>query len=123
VDDDTEHRNRPGTVKRAKALHRKMTDAEIKLWLRLNNRQLGGHKFRKQMPVGPYIADFACLDLSLIIEVDGGQHSENRVKDERRTAYVEAKGYRVVRFWNTDVMRHVDGVVEVIARTVGIVID
>jgi very-short-patch-repair endonuclease len=100
-----------------------MTDAEVKLWLRLNNRQLGGHKFRKQVPIAPYIVDFACLELKLIVEADGGQHDENRAKDEKRTAYLEAKGYRVLRFGNTDVLRNIDGVVEVIARTIGMEID
>jgi very-short-patch-repair endonuclease len=115
-------RNRPRTVQRAKKLRREMTDAELKLWLRLNVRQLGV-KFRKQVPVDPYIADFACLEHSLIIEVDGGQHDENRAKDERRTRYLEGKGYRVLRFWNTDVMRNIDGVVEAIAREIRMKID
>jgi very-short-patch-repair endonuclease len=118
-----EYRNRPGTVKRAKGLRRKMTDAEVKLWLRLNNRQLGGHKFRKQMPVGRYIADFACLELLLIIEVDGGQHAENRAKDDVRTRHLEARGYRVLRLWNSDVLRNTDGAIEVIARAIGMKID
>jgi very-short-patch-repair endonuclease len=115
-------RNRPRTVQRAKKLRRDMTDAERKLWLRLNVRQLGC-KFRKQVPFDPYIADFACLEHRLIVELDGGQHDENRAKDERRTRYLEALGYRVLRFWNTDVMRNVDGVVEAIARAVGMRID
>jgi very-short-patch-repair endonuclease len=105
-------------VQRAKELRRDMTDAERKLWLRLNVRQLGV-KFRKQVPVTPYIADFACLERGLIIELDGGQHDENRAKDENRTRYLEAKGYRVLRFWNTDVMRNIEGVVEAIAREIG----
>lgn len=100
-----------------------MTDAERKLWLRLNLRRLGGVKFRKQVPVAPYIADFACLERRLIIELDGGQHDENKAKDEIRTRYLEAKGYRVLRFWNTDVMRNIDGVVEAIARAIGMRID
>ena len=116
-------RNRAQTVQRAKQLRRDMTDAERKLWLRLNVRQLGGIKFRKQVPVDPYIADFACLEHRLIIELDSGQHDENRAKDERRTRYLEAKGYRVLRFWNTDVMRNIDGVVEAIAREIGMKID
>jgi very-short-patch-repair endonuclease len=118
-----DRRNRPHTVQRAKALRRRMTDAEVKLWLRLNNRQLGGHKFRKQVPIAPYIVDFACLELKLIVEADGGQHDENRAKDEKRTAYLEGRGYRVLRFGNTDVLRNIDGVVEVIARTIGMEID
>ncbi|HVT52191.1 MAG TPA: DUF559 domain-containing protein [Dongiaceae bacterium] len=118
-----DRRNRPHTVQRAKALRRRITDAEVKLWLRLNNRQLGGHKFRKQVPIAPYIVDFACLELKLIVEADGGQHDENRAKDEKRTAYLEGRGYRVLRFGNTDVLRNIDGVVEVIARTIGMEID
>jgi very-short-patch-repair endonuclease len=85
-------RNRSRTVKRAKELRREMTDAERKLWLRLNVWQLGGAKFRKQVPFDPYIADFASLQHRLIIELDGGQHDENRAKDERRTRYLEARG-------------------------------
>ena len=100
-----------------------MTDAERKLWLRLNVRQLGGVKFRKQVPVDPYIADFACLEHRLIIELDDSQHDENRARDDKRTRYLETKGYRVLRFWNTDVMRNIDGVVEVIARAIGMKID
>jgi very-short-patch-repair endonuclease len=115
-------RNRSPTVQRAKRLRRDMTDAERKLWLRLNVRQLGV-KFRKQVPVHPYIADFACLERRLIIELDGGQHDENRAKDEERTQYLEARGYRVLRFPNTEVMRNPDGVVEVIAREIGMKID
>src|ERR1700744_6155420 len=92
-------RNRPRTVQRAKELRRDMTDAERKLWLRLNVRQLGGFKFRRQVSFTPYIADFACLAVRLIIELDGGQHDENRARDEARTRYLEAKGYRVLRFW------------------------
>jgi very-short-patch-repair endonuclease len=114
-------RNRPRTVQHAKKLRREMTDAERKL--RLNVRQLGGIKFRKQVPIAPHIADFACLEHRLIIELDGGQHDENRAKDEVRTRYLEAKGYRVLRFWNTDVMRNIDGVVETIARAIGMRID
>ena len=100
-----------------------MTDAEVKLWLRLNNRQLAGHKFPKQMPIGPYIADFACLELQLITEVDGGQYDENKARDDIRTRYLEARGYRVLRLWNSDVLWNIDGAIEVIARTIGMKID
>ena len=108
---------------RSRALRKNATDPERKLWSVLRGRQLGGLKFRKQVPVAPYIADFACLERRLIIELDGGQHDENRAKDDIRTRYLEAKGYRVLRVWNTDVMRNIDGVVEAIARAVGIKID
>ena len=114
-----ERRNRPGTVKRAKALRLTMTDAELKLWSHLRRRQVGGTRFRKQVPIGPYVADFACLDLKLVIEVDGGQHDVNKPKDDIRTAWLEARGYRVLRFWNNDVLGNINGVIEVIARVVG----
>ena len=75
-------------------------------------RQLGGFKFRRQATVGPYVADFLCIDARLIVELDGGQHSEER--DRARTAWLECAGYRVIRFWNTDVIENEDGVLEAI---------
>ena len=118
-----DRRNRPLTVKRAKSLRRAMTEAELKLWSRLRFRQLGGCKFRKQVPISPYIADFVHMPLKLIVEVDGGQHDESRSADERRTAWLEARGYRVLRFWNNEVLQNIDGVIEVIARAIGLSID
>jgi very-short-patch-repair endonuclease len=90
------------------------TDAERKLWLHLRDRQFHGRKFRRQVLIGPYVADFACIDERLIIELDGGQHAENQ-DDLRRTADIEATGFRVLRFWNNEVSQNIDGVLSVIS--------
>ena len=117
-----ERRNRPATLKRATRLRGDMTDAEKKLWYRLRLKQLDGHAFRRQVSVGDYIVDFACLREKLIIEVDGGQHDWRKPEDDARTAELEARGYRVVRFWNNEVMENIDGVLLVIARTLGMAV-
>ncbi|MBV8649918.1 MAG: DUF559 domain-containing protein [Alphaproteobacteria bacterium] len=106
------------TTGRARALRRNSTDAEGKLWLHLRGRQLGGCKFVRQEPIGRYYADFVCRELRLIIEVDGGQHAENRYDDKRDT-HLTALGYRVLRFWNTDVLTNVEGVLETILKELG----
>jgi len=100
---------------RARALRAASTDAELKLWTHLRNRQLKGAKFRRQHPIPPYIADFICLDAHLIIELDGSQHGEEAMQraDQRRTARLQERGYRVLRFWNEEV---VDSLEEVLAR-------
>ena len=102
------------TLARAQRLRREMTDAERKLWSALRNRQLDDAKFRRQQPIGPFIADFVCQERRLIIEADGGQHSTS-APDDRRTAFLESKGYRVLRFWNHDILSNLDGVAQVIA--------
>ena len=102
------------TLSKAHRLRRDMTDAERKLWSVLRNRQLEGAKFRRQQPIGPFIADFVCQQHRLIVEADGGQHSES-IADDRRTAFLESKGYRVLRFWNNDILSNLDGVAGVIA--------
>jgi len=80
------------------------TEAEKLLWSYLRNRQMEGCKFRRQWPIGAYIVDFACLSRQLVIELDGGQHAESIAYDETRTRFLEAKGYRVIRFWNNDML-------------------
>src|SRR4029079_12797034 len=97
------------TLLKAQRLRREMTDAERKLWSVLRNRKLNGAKFRRQQPLGPYIADFVCQECRLIIEADGGQHADN-ASDARRTAFLESVGYRVLRFWNNDILTNLDGV-------------
>jgi very-short-patch-repair endonuclease len=92
-----------------------MTDAERRLWSALRSRRLHQFKFRRQYPIGPYIVDFACIEHRLIVEADGGQHCEN-ADDARRTAWLEAQGWRVLRFWNNDILANVDGVQVAILR-------
>ncbi len=105
---------RPRPTRRAQQLRNSATDAERRLWRYLNRRQLDGFKFSRQMPVGPFICDFLCRDRKLVIEVDGGQHAGSK-QDDVRTAFLEAEGYRVIRFWNNEVIENVDGVLQVIA--------
>jgi very-short-patch-repair endonuclease len=100
------------TSRQAKALRANQTEAERRLWLKLRDRRLDGAKFRRQVPVGPYIADFACHAAKLIVELDGGQHAENAEADALRTGWLERQGFRVLRFWNNDVMANIDGVLE-----------
>ncbi len=98
----------------ARRRRRDMTDAERLLWSRLRGQQLDGRKFVKQFPLGPGVVDFACRSAKLVIELDGGQHAAAAAKDAARSAMIEAHGYRVIRFWNNDVMENLDGVLEAI---------
>lgn len=102
---------------RARQLRRNATDAENRLWYVLRNRGLAGQKFVRQFPVGPYIADFACREAALIVELDGGQHADN-ANDLIRTAYLNAEGYGVLRFWNGDVLDNRDGVLWVLQSVI-----
>jgi very-short-patch-repair endonuclease len=103
-------------LKAAKTLRKSPTLPEAKIWAGLRNRQLGGFKFRRQSPIGPYIADFVCLEKKLVIELDGWTHSTPKeiAHDERRTGFLNAEGFRVIRFGNTDVMESADGVLKAI---------
>jgi very-short-patch-repair endonuclease len=101
------------TLKRAKRLRREMTPEEKLLWGHLRDRRLGGHKFRNQQPIGPFIADFVCQEQKLIVEADGSQHDESQ-SDTRRDAFLASKGYRVLRFWNNHIMLNLMGVLEAI---------
>jgi very-short-patch-repair endonuclease len=97
----------------ARKLRRDMTDAEILLCSRLRGQQLGA-KFTKQFSIGDAVADFACRSAKLVVELDGGQHALSKATDGERTRMIEAHGYVVVRFWNSDVMSNMDGVLETI---------
>ena len=97
---------------RARILRQNQTEAEKRLWYRLKNRGLGGWKFRRQHAIGPYFADFACIEAALVVEIDGGQHQGRREQDDVRTAFLEGAGYRVLRFWNNDVLSNTDGVLQ-----------
>jgi len=99
----------------AKTLRKDMPSAERKLWARIRNKQLGGYRFRRQHTIGPYIADFACVETKIVIELDGDQHSfDDGARDAKRDAFIEGEGWRVLRFWNNDVYGNIDGVLEVI---------
>lgn len=106
-------------IARARRLRHSATDAERCLWRHLRNRQLKGHKFRRQVPIGGYIVDFACLEIRLIIELDGGQHDAQRAYDERRTQTLEGQGFTVLRFWNHQVLTETEAVLEEILRRLG----
>ena len=98
----------------ARTLRKKMTDAERVLWRHLRNRQLGGWKFRRQHPIGPFIVDFVCIEKKLIIELDGGQHAKTVESDAKRTQFLEQQGYRVMRFWNNEIFQNFYGVCDTI---------
>ena len=100
-------------------LRKNMTDTEKRLWQYIRKEQVNGLKFRRQQPIGPYIADFTCQSKRLIIEIDGGQHneSENIEYDEKRTEYLQKTGYTVLRFWNNEISQNIEGVIEKIIET------
>jgi very-short-patch-repair endonuclease len=108
-------RTRTALTAVARKLRVNFTDAEARLWRHLRDRRLAGAKFRRQFPIGPYVADFVCVEAMLIVEADGGQHAEQVECDAARTAFLERSGYRVLRFWNDEVLRETDGVLTVIA--------
>ena len=101
---------------RARRLRRQQTDAERELWMRLRARQDVGVKFRRQYAIGPYVVDFCCLERSLVVEVDGGQHIEQARRDARRDAWLKQQGFCVLRFWDNDVLKNMEGVLESIAE-------
>jgi very-short-patch-repair endonuclease len=107
------------SVENARNLRKNMTDAERALWRLLRDRRLEGWRFRRQEPIDRYIVDFVCFEARLIVEADGGQHFESKV-DKERDAYLESRGFRVLRLWNTDILANREGVhrmiVEALAR-------
>jgi very-short-patch-repair endonuclease len=116
---DLPHRKVPPHLRQhARRMRSAMTEAELKLWNELRAHRLMGLAFRRQMPVGGYIADFACPEHKLIVEVDGSQHAENETYDLARTAYLEGQGWQVVRFWNDDVLHDIDNVCMHILRLI-----
>ena len=104
-------------VSRARSLRVNITNAERKLWYALRDRRFAGYKFRRQVPVGPYIADFICYSARLVIEVDGGQHAGS-VRDARRDRWFAQNGFRVPRFWNNEVLQNLEGVWTVVFEAV-----
>jgi very-short-patch-repair endonuclease len=104
---------------RARQLRRNQTDAERKLWRYLRVLKADGFHFRRQVPIDPFIVDFACLSTRVVIELDGGQHNADagRINDETRDGHLRGRGFMVLRFWNNDVMANPEGVMEVVRRT------
>ncbi len=100
----------------ARKLRKDMPEAEQRLWYFIRRSELGGFRFRRQHTIGPYIADFACLEAKLVIELDGDQHAlgDAPKRDEKRDAYLIAEGFEVLRFWNNEVYENIDGVLEAI---------
>src|SRR4030065_971141 len=98
----------------ARNLRRNFTDAEKLLWRHLRSRQLEGYKFRRQEPLGNYVVDFICYEKRIVIEVDGGQHATEKCKDNERDEWLRRQGFKVLRFWNNDVLQNMNGVSDVI---------
>ena len=105
---------------RARELRREQTPAEQQLWARLRRKQLYGLKFRRQHPMGRFIADFCCVPERLVVGLDGDSHSQQEEYDQKRTAWLESRGYRVIRFTNRQVERQLDAVLAEIARQCGV---
>ncbi len=106
---------KPRDTQRAKELRNQASPAERKLWMALSGRKLAGCKFSRQMPIGPYFADFLCREAKLIVELDGYSHDTRIEHDRRRDAFLKTEGYQVLRFSNADVMANLDGVAQTIA--------
>lgn len=107
------------TRTRAQSLRKSSTDAELRLWRVLRNRNLEKFKFRRQHPIGPYIVDFVCLEKKLVIELDGGQHVERASYDAVRSAVLAQSGFRVIRFWDNDVLTKTESVMQAIYNALG----
>jgi very-short-patch-repair endonuclease len=110
------HLRRAESARRAKKLKREMTDAERKLWYRIRGKRFASWNFRRQVPIGPHVADFLCERARLVVEVDNGASPGRRDLDRARSADLNAQGYEIVRFWNDEVLGNIDGVLEVLER-------
>jgi very-short-patch-repair endonuclease len=96
-----------------------MTEAEKRIWQILRSHQINGYKFRRQVPIGRYIADFVCHEVRLIVEIDGGQHDRSSPQEAERSMFLHNQGYRILRFWNNEVMANLGGVHQTIADELG----
>lgn len=108
----------PDLVNLSRNLRKGQTDAETLLWRHLRRKQLEGLRFRRQQPIGKYIVDFVCLEKRLILEIDGGQHAIDQDKDMKRDNWLLSEGYHILRFWNSDVLSNIEGVMETIRLNV-----
>jgi very-short-patch-repair endonuclease len=100
----------------ARLLRKNMTDAERCLWSHIRRGQLGGYQFRRQAPIGSFIVDFVCFERKIVLELDGGQHKEQSEADALRTRWLNSQGFRVMRFWNSEVSDNLDGILEALGR-------
>jgi Uncharacterized protein conserved in bacteria len=118
VSQNTKNRRAAGQrlISNARRMRHEPTDAERKFWFAVRGRKFDGYKFKRQYPVGPYIADFVCLDQRLIVELDGGQHAQQVEYDITRTDYLRTRGFRVLRIWNDDFLRTPDAILEGVWR-------
>ncbi len=107
----------------ARRLRKNLTSQERILWQLFRNHNFYGYEIRRQSPIGKYIVDFVCREKKIIIEIDGGQHNtpDNILADEQRTKYLEAKGYKVIRFWNNEIIKNIDGVYQKLKNEFGII--
>ncbi len=105
-----------GAAARARSLRHNMTEAEMRVWQMLRAHRTNGHKFRRQVPIGRYIADFVCHEARLVVEIDGGQHDSSSPRETERSGFLQKQGYRVLRFWNNEVLANPDGVHETIVN-------
>jgi very-short-patch-repair endonuclease len=113
-----------GAHARARTLRQNMTEAERRVWQILRSHRMTGYQFRRQVPIGRYIADFVCPTLCargarLIVEIDGGQHDRSSPREAERSGFLQNQGYRILRFWNNEVLANIDGVHETIAEELG----
>jgi very-short-patch-repair endonuclease len=106
----------PRLLRNAKRMRHVPTDAEALIWRKLRAGRLSALKFKRQQPLGRFIVDFVCFSRKLIVEVDGGQHADALIADQARTAWLESQGFRVIRFWNHDVLKRTESVLEEILR-------
>jgi very-short-patch-repair endonuclease len=107
-------------LNKAKTLRTNQTEAEQRLWFHLRAHRFMGLKFKRQKPMGRYIVDFVCIERRLIIELDGGQHTEQVAYDQHRDAWLHSQGYTVLRFWNNEVMQQLEGVLEQIRGAIAL---
>ena len=105
-----------GAHGRARTLRQNMADAERRVWQILRSHKMNGYRFRRQVPIGRYIADFVCHEARLIVEIDGGQHDRSSPQEAERSGFMQNEGYRILRFWNTEVLANLDGVHEAIVE-------
>jgi len=108
-----------GAHARARTLRQNMTEAERRVWQILRSHRMTGCQFRRQVPIGRYIADFVCHEARLIVEIDGSQHDRSSPREAERSGFLQDQGYRILRFWNNEVLANLDGLHETIAAELG----